>query len=110
LLLLASFLSATKLRMPCLAGTTVLVGLTAWSNLAGIKLAIQLLPIFAMNSLAGAVLIFDGPVRPTIAVVAVGLAVAAANGAIFARAEPGDFDATAGDVGSIAKSRLGVAP
>lgn len=63
-----------------------------------------------MNSLAGAVLIFGGPVHPAIAVIAVGFAVAAANGAIFARAELRNFNTPAGDVGSIAKSRLGVAP
>jgi hypothetical protein len=45
LILLASFSSATKWRMPCLAGAVVLVGLAAWNNLAGIKVAIQLLPV-----------------------------------------------------------------
>jgi hypothetical protein len=45
LILLASFSSATKWRMPCLAGTLALVGLAAWNNLAGLKLAIQLLPV-----------------------------------------------------------------
>jgi hypothetical protein len=45
LILLASFSSTTKWRVPCLAGTMVLVCLTAWSNLAGIKLALQLLPV-----------------------------------------------------------------
>jgi hypothetical protein len=45
LILLASFSSSTKWRMPCLAGAVVLVGLAAWNNLAGIKMAIQLLPV-----------------------------------------------------------------
>jgi len=43
LILLASFSSATKWRMPCLAGA-VLVGLAAWDNIAGIPLTIQLIP------------------------------------------------------------------
>jgi hypothetical protein len=45
LILLASFSSATKWRIPSLAGAVVLVGLTAWNNIAGIKLAIQLIPL-----------------------------------------------------------------
>ena len=45
LILLASFASATKWRMPCLGGAVVLVGLAGWNNLAGIKMAIQLLPV-----------------------------------------------------------------
>ena len=45
LILLASFASATKWRLPCLGGAVVLVGLAAWNNLAGVKMAIQLLPV-----------------------------------------------------------------
>ena len=44
LILLASFSSATKWRVPCLAGAALLVGLAGWNNLAGIALAIGLLP------------------------------------------------------------------
>jgi hypothetical protein len=45
LILLASFSSATKWRMPCLAGAAVLVGLAALNNVAGLRLAIELLPV-----------------------------------------------------------------
>ena len=45
LILLASFSSTTKWRIPSLAGVVVLVGLAAWNNVAGITLAIQLIPV-----------------------------------------------------------------
>jgi hypothetical protein len=45
LILLASFSSATRWRLPCLAGTVILAGLAGWNNVAGIQQAIQLLPV-----------------------------------------------------------------
>jgi hypothetical protein len=60
-------------------------------------------------SATSALAILGRSVRAPIAIIAVGFAITAANGAIFARAELRNFDAPPGNVGTVAKARLAVA-